>query len=119
RMQYVTAEADYGTAAAVRNATHLLCDERVLVISGDVLTDFDLSVAIAAHEQRGAEASILLTSVENPLAFGIVIVDQQTGRIERFLEKPTWGEVFSDTINTGIYLLEPEARRRIPEKTNF
>lgn len=119
RMQYVTAEADYGTAGAVRNATHLLGDERVLVISGDVLTDFDLSEAVAAHEARGAEASILLTSVENPLAFGIVIVDQQTGRIERFLEKPTWGEVFSDTINTGIYLLEPEALRRIPEKTNF
>ncbi len=119
RMQYVTAEADYGTAGAVRNATHLLGDERVLVISGDVLTDFDLSEAVAAHEARGAESSILLTSVENPLAFGIVIVDQQTGRIERFLEKPTWGEVFSDTINTGIYLLEPEALRRIPEKTNF
>ncbi|HEU5209738.1 MAG TPA: sugar phosphate nucleotidyltransferase [Longimicrobiales bacterium] len=119
RMQYVTAEADYGTAGAVRNAAHLLGDERVLVISGDVLTDFDLTEAVQAHEQRGAEATILLTSVENPLAFGIVIVDQQTGRIERFLEKPTWGEVFSDTINTGIYLLEPEALRRIPEKTNF
>lgn len=119
RMQYVTAEADYGTAGAVRNAAHLLGDERVLVISGDVLTDFDLTEAVHAHEQRGAEATILLTSVENPLAFGIVIVDQQTGRIERFLEKPTWGEVFSDTINTGIYLLEPEALRRVPEKTNF
>lgn len=119
RMQYVTAEADYGTAGAVRNAAHLLGDERVLVISGDVLTDFDLTEAVQVHEQRNAEATILLTSVENPLAFGIVIVDQETGRIERFLEKPTWGEVFSDTINTGIYILEPAALRRIPEKTNF
>jgi mannose-1-phosphate guanylyltransferase / phosphomannomutase len=52
--------------------------------------------------------------VENPLAFGIVIARRETGRIERFLEKPTWGEVFSDTINTGIYILEPEALRRVP-----
>jgi mannose-1-phosphate guanylyltransferase / phosphomannomutase len=117
-MQYVTAEADYGTAGAVRNASHLLGDDRVIVISGDVLTDFDLGVAIRSHEERGAEATIALTSVENPLAFGIVIVDESTGRIERFLEKPTWGEVFSDTINTGIYILEPEALQRVPQKTN-
>lgn len=119
RMRYVTADADYGTAGAVRNAAELIGDERVLVISGDVLTDFDLSAAIRSHEERGAEASLLLTSVENPLAFGIVIADEETGRIERFLEKPTWGEVFSDTINTGIYLLEPSALARVPWRTNF
>jgi mannose-1-phosphate guanylyltransferase / phosphomannomutase len=117
-MQYVTAESDFGTAGAVRNASHLLGDDRVLVISGDVLTDFDLGAAIRSHEERRAEATIALTAVENPLAFGIVIVDEATGRIERFLEKPTWGEVFSDTINTGIYILEPEALRRVPEQTN-
>lgn len=117
-MSYVTAEADYGTAGAVRNAGELVMGERVIVISGDVLTDFDLGEAIASHEQRGAEATIALTSVENPLAFGIVIADTETGRIERFLEKPTWGEVFSDTINTGIYILEPDALARVPEQTN-
>jgi mannose-1-phosphate guanylyltransferase / phosphomannomutase len=117
-MQYVTAEADYGTAGAVRNAADLLDDDRVIVISGDVLTDFDLRAAIRSHEERGAEATIALTAVENPLAFGIVIIDEATGRIERFLEKPTWGEVFSDTINTGIYILEPEALQRVPLHTN-
>jgi mannose-1-phosphate guanylyltransferase/phosphomannomutase len=117
-MQYVTADADYGTAGAVRNATELLGDDRIIVISGDVLTDFDLTEAIRSHEQRQAEATIALTSVENPLAFGIVIVDDATGRIVRFLEKPTWGEVFSDTINTGIYILEPDALRRVPPHTN-
>ena len=117
-MRYATAEADYGTAGAVRNAGELVLDDRVIVISGDVLTDFDLGVAIAEHERRGAEATIALTSVENPLAYGIVIVDQETGRIERFLEKPTWGEVFSDTINTGIYILEPQALLRLPPRTN-
>ncbi|HSJ06241.1 MAG TPA: sugar phosphate nucleotidyltransferase, partial [Longimicrobiales bacterium] len=117
-MKYVTADADYGTAGAVRNAADLLGDERVIVISGDVLTDFDLGAAIRSHEERAAEATIALTSVENPLAFGIVILDQATGRIDRFLEKPTWGEVFSDTINTGIYILEPEALQRVPSATN-
>jgi mannose-1-phosphate guanylyltransferase / phosphomannomutase len=118
-MQYVTADADYGTAGAVRNAADLLGDDRVIVISGDVLTDFDLGDAIRSHEERRAEATIALTGVENPLAFGIVILDEATGRIERFLEKPTWGEVFSDTINTGIYILEAEALRRVPHRTNF
>ena len=118
RMRYATADADYGTAGAVRNAWELLAGERVLVISGDVLTDFDLGAIVRSHEERGAEATIALTSVDNPLAFGIVIVDEETGRIERFLEKPTWGEVFSDTINTGIYVLEPEALERVPHRTN-
>ena len=119
RMQYVTADADYGTAGAVRNAADLIGDERVLVISGDVLTDFDIGAAIREHEERNADATIALTSVENPLAFGIVIVDRHTGRIVRFLEKPTWGEIFSDTINTGIYILEPSALQRVPVRTNY
>src|SRR5690606_25886372 len=119
RIRYVTADADYGTAGAVRYASDLLEGDRVLVISGDVLTDFDLTRLIEEHEARGAEATITLTSMENPLAFGIVIVDNETGRIERFLEKPTWGEVFSDTINTGIYVLEPEALERVPPRTNM
>jgi mannose-1-phosphate guanylyltransferase/phosphomannomutase len=118
RMEYVTADADYGTAGAVRNAGELVLGGRTLVISGDVLTDFDLGAAVAEHEARGAAATIALTSVENPLAYGIVIVDKETGRVERFLEKPTWGEVFSDTINTGIYILEPEALERIAPGTN-
>jgi mannose-1-phosphate guanylyltransferase/phosphomannomutase len=117
-MRYVTADADYGTAGAVRNAGDLILDDRTIVISGDVLTDFDLTAAIRSHEERVAEATIALTSVENPLAFGIVIADEESGRIERFLEKPTWGEVFSDTINTGIYILEPEALQRVPARTN-
>jgi mannose-1-phosphate guanylyltransferase/phosphomannomutase len=103
----------------VRNADALIGDDRILIISGDVLTDFDLSQAVADHESRGAEATIALTSVQNPLAFGIVIAEPGSGRIERFLEKPTWGEVFSDTINTGIYILEPEALQRVPQRTNY
>ncbi|MBI4545780.1 MAG: NTP transferase domain-containing protein [Gemmatimonadetes bacterium] len=118
RLQYVTADADYGTAGAVRYAAELLGGERLLVISGDILTDFDLTAAVEEHVARGAEATIVLTPVENPLAYGIVIVDARTRRVERFLEKPTWGEVFSDTINTGIYVLEPGALERVPAGTS-
>jgi mannose-1-phosphate guanylyltransferase / phosphomannomutase len=119
KMAYVKAEADYGTAGSVRNATKGL-HERIMVISGDVLTDFDLSRAIHFHEERKALATIVLTHVQNPLQFGVVITAQD-GKITRFLEKPSWGEVFSDTINTGIYILEPEVLEMIPyrEDTDF
>jgi mannose-1-phosphate guanylyltransferase/phosphomannomutase len=112
RISYVTPAADLGTAGAVRFAAGER-REPVLVISGDVLTDFDLAAAMAFHRGRGAEATMVLTRVESPLAYGIVIVDE-SGRIVRFLEKPSWGEVFSDTINTGIYLLEPDVVGAIP-----
>ena len=106
RMVYATEETPLGTAGSVLNARDEL-DERFLVISGDVLTDIDLSAVVDFHEQKGALATLALCSVENPLEFGIVITHED-GSIERFLEKPTWGQVFSDTINTGIYVLEPE-----------
>jgi mannose-1-phosphate guanylyltransferase/phosphomannomutase len=105
RMRYATEETPLGTAGSVRNAIDEL-DETFLVISGDVLTDVDLSAVVKQHQEVGALASIALKRVENPLEFGIVIT-RPDGSIERFLEKPTWGQVFSDTINTGIYVLEP------------
>jgi mannose-1-phosphate guanylyltransferase/phosphomannomutase len=112
RMTYATPTADLGTAGAVKFAAGDL-GEPVLVISGDVLTDFDLQAAVRSHQQRGAEASIVLTRVDSPLAYGIVIIDE-SGRIVRFLEKPSWGEVFSDTINTGIYILDPSVLAAVP-----
>ncbi|UCE25703.1 MAG: NTP transferase domain-containing protein [Candidatus Zixiibacteriota bacterium] len=116
-MDYVKPDDDYGTAGAVRYALDNVT-EPVLIISGDLITDFNLSEAIEWHLQKKSQATILLTRMENPLAYGIVITDQE-GRIVRFLEKPSWGEAFSDTINTGIYILEPEAAKLIPPKTNF
>ena len=104
-IQYATEETPLGTAGSVRNAADAL-DERFLVISGDVLTDIDLGKVVAFHEEKGALATIGLVPVENPLEFGIVITGEN-GSIERFLEKPSWGQVFSDTINTGIFVLEP------------
>ncbi|HUO58473.1 MAG TPA: mannose-1-phosphate guanyltransferase [bacterium] len=118
QMQYKAAESDLGTAGSVKNCQPMIGKERFVVISGDVLTDFDLTAAIKFHEQNKAKATMILTRVENPLAFGVVITDKD-GRIERFLEKPTWGEVFSDTVNTGIYILEPEVLDLIPEKVDY
>ncbi|HEY2215592.1 MAG TPA: sugar phosphate nucleotidyltransferase [Acidimicrobiales bacterium] len=113
RMVYATEETPLGTAGSVRNAMDEL-DERFLVISGDVLTDIDLTSVIDFHEKNQAMATLALCAVENPLEFGIVIT-REDGSIERFLEKPGWGQVFSDTINTGIYVLEPEIFDLIPE----
>ena len=117
KMQYRKAEADYGTAGSVRNAADFL-DERFIIISGDVLTDFDLTKAIEFHESKKAKATLVLTRATNPLAFGVVITDNN-GKITRFLEKPSWGEVFSDTINTGIYIIEPEVLKLIPYQKEF
>jgi mannose-1-phosphate guanylyltransferase/phosphomannomutase len=113
RMRYATEESPLGTAGSVGNAADEL-DDTFLVISGDVLTDIDLGAFVKAHRDSGAFASIALKRVENPLEFGIVIT-RPDGMIERFLEKPTWGQVFSDTINTGIYVLEPSVFELIPE----
>lgn len=117
KMNYVKAVADYGTAGAVRNAAEYL-KERFIIISGDVLTDFDLTAAIKFHEEKGSMATLLLTRVEMPLQYGIVMTDED-GKITRFLEKPSWGQVFSDTINTGIYILEPEVLDLIPYQEEF
>jgi len=105
RMLYATEESPLGTAGSVRNAMDVL-DETFLVVAGDALTDIDLGAVMKAHRASDAFASIALKRVENPVEFGIVIT-REDGTIERFLEKPTWGEVFSDTINTNIYVLEP------------
>src|SRR6266498_1009616 len=112
-LQYATEEMPLGTAGSVKNAEAALRDETCLVISGDALTDIDLSAMIRSHKKSGALVTIGLTRVPNPLEFGIIIVDDD-GRIQRFLEKPTWGQVFSDTVNTGIYVMEPEVLADVP-----
>ncbi len=111
-IEYSVEEQPLGTAGSVRLASEAL-DDTFLVISGDALCDVDLGALVEAHKERKAAVTIGLKSVDNPLEFGIVVTDED-GRIERFLEKPSWGQVFSDTINTGIYVLEPEVLKHIP-----
>ena len=105
------------TAGSVKNAASFL-DDTFLVISGDALTDFDLQQAIEFHRQKGGLATLVLTTVEKPLEYGVVITNAD-GQITQFLEKPGWGEVFSDTVNTGIYILEPEILKFIPAAAKF
>src|SRR5450755_4681988 len=112
-LQYATEEMPLGTAGSVRNAEDALRDEPFLVISGDALTDMDLTSLVKFHKDKGALVTVALTRVPDPLEFGIVIADEE-GRIQRFLEKPTWGQVFSDTVNTGIYVMEPEVLDEVP-----
>jgi mannose-1-phosphate guanylyltransferase/phosphomannomutase len=111
-IEYSVEESPLGTAGSVRLASGRL-DDTFLVISGDALCDFDLTEVVDFHREKGAVATIALKSVDNPLEFGIVVTDSD-GRVERFLEKPSWSQVFSDTINTGVYVLEPEVLRHVP-----
>jgi mannose-1-phosphate guanylyltransferase / phosphomannomutase len=112
-LQYATEEMPLGTAGSVRNAEDALRDEPFLVISGDALTDMDLTALVNFHQEKGALVTVGLARMPNPLEFGIVIT-QEDGRIQRFLEKPTWGQVFSDTVNTGLYVIEPEVLAEVP-----
>ncbi|MBE9210913.1 mannose-1-phosphate guanyltransferase [Nostoc sp. LEGE 06077] len=104
-----------GTAGCVKNIAELL-DETFLVISGDSITDFDLTAALEFHQQKQSKATLILTRVPNPIEFGVVITDE-AGKIKRFLEKPSTSEIFSDTVNTGIYILEPEVLDYLPVNT--
>ena len=108
-----------GTAGCVKNIAELL-DDTFLVISGDSITDFDLRSAIEYHKQKNAKATLVLARVPNPVEFGVVITDKNQ-RICRFLEKPSTSEIFSDTVNTGTYILEPEVLEYLPanEESDF
>lgn len=113
RMMYAVEEDQpLGTAGCIKNIEELL-RETFLVISGDSVTDFDLRKAIEFHQSHHSQATIVLARVPNPLEFGVVITNEQ-GQIQRFMEKPSTSEVFSDTVNTGIYILEPEVLSYLP-----
>jgi mannose-1-phosphate guanylyltransferase / phosphomannomutase len=109
----VEEEQPLGTAGCVKNIQQWL-DDTFITISGDAIADFDLQQAIAFHREKKSKATLILTRVPNPVDFGVVITDPD-GRINRFLEKPSLSEIFSDTVNTGTYILEPEVLDYLPE----
>ncbi|HEX9116745.1 MAG TPA: sugar phosphate nucleotidyltransferase [Anaerolineae bacterium] len=112
-IEYVIEESPLGTAGSVKNAASFVCDdEPFLVISGDALTDFDLSAIVDYHRQHKALVTVALYHVPDPLDYGVVNMDG-SGRITQFLEKPGWGEVTSDMVNTGIYVIQPEVLDRV------
>ena len=112
-LRYYIEQTPLGTAGGVRQARDFL-NETFVVLSGDGVTDFDISRALAFHRERRALATLVLKHADNPLEYGVVDVDAQ-GRVRSFHEKPDWSEVVSDTVNTGIYILEPEVLDRVPE----
>src|SRR6186713_1184254 len=114
-IRYIVEPAPLGTAGAVRYAGDNLT-ESVVVFNGDVLTQIDLAAVLALHRERKARATIVLTPVENPSAYGLVETDA-SGNIQRFLEKPKPEEITCNTINAGIYVLEPDTFDRIPKDT--
>ena len=114
-LRYVVEPAPLGTAGAVRYAAQSLHDS-VVVFNGDILTQVDLAAVIARHRERRAKATIVLTPVENPAAYGLVETDPDSN-IRRFIEKPNADEITCDTINAGIYVLEPDTFDRIPKDT--
>ena len=117
RINYTVEASPLGTAGAYRHATDLI-KETTIVFNGDVLTDIDLNEVIHFHREKNAVATIVLTPVANPSAYGLVETAAD-GRIRRFLEKPKPEEVTCNTINAGIYILEPKVLDYIPQGESF
>lgn len=105
-IEYSIEDEPLGTAGSIKKIADRL-KEPFLIVSGDAVADFDFTEFVRFHNEKKSKASIILKKVENPLEFGIVITSKDSS-IKKFLEKPTWGEVFTDTVNTGIYCLDPE-----------
>jgi mannose-1-phosphate guanylyltransferase/phosphomannomutase len=112
-LSYFDEKTPLGTAGSVRRAARE-AKNTFFVLSGDGLTDADLSKALAFHQKKGALATLVLKRVSVPLPYGVVMTDE-AGRVTRFIEKPSWSRVFSDLVNTGVYILEKELLREIPE----
>lgn len=112
-IRYAAEEEPLGTAGALKNAAPFLDSEPVIVLNGDILTDLDLGQVLQTHRQTSAWATLTLVEVDDPTRYGLVILDRR-GRVQRFLEKPSWDEVSARTINAGIYVLEPSVFDYIP-----
>ncbi len=116
-IQYCMEERPLGTAGGVKNAEKYL-DEAFVVISGDVFTNINLAEMLDFHKKKGSLLTIALRRALDPTQFGIALLDGDQ-RVVRYLEKPSWDEVFSDLINMGIYIIEPEILQYIPEREDY
>ena len=111
-------EVPLGTAGAIKNAASFVGDETFFAFNGDILSDMDLGGALDFHRQRGAEATIMLTPVDDPSAYGVVPTDED-GRVQGFIEKPPAAEAPTNMINAGVYIFEPSLLDRIPEGVEY
>jgi NDP-sugar pyrophosphorylase family protein len=117
KLHYVHEKEPLGTGGAIRNASRFV-DGPVVIFNGDILTDLNLTEMISRHRSKKSFVTIALTRVKDPTLFGLVETDK-TGRVESFLEKPSWDEITTNTINAGIYVFEREAVNLIPPGVNF
>lgn len=117
KLRYVVEPSPLGTGGAIKYAARGV-DDTVVVFNGDVMTSVDVAAVVAQHRARQAKATIVLTPVDNPSAYGLVETDAD-GNVRRFLEKPSADEITCDTINAGIYVLEPDTLERIPKDTVY
>ncbi|MDQ3924371.1 MAG: NDP-sugar synthase [Actinomycetota bacterium] len=115
-MDYAVEDRALGTAGGIKNTEDYLDGEPLVVVNGDVLSGMNLRVAIEKHNESDALATIVLISVEDPTAYGLVEVDHDM-QVHRFIEKPAADEVTTNLVNAGIYVLEPEVLGMIPEGT--
>jgi len=113
---YFIEETPLGTAGGIKSAQSFL-DESFIVISGDSITNLNITKAVEFHKEKKAIATLILTKVDLPLDYGVVLTNED-GSITGFLEKPSWGEIFSDTVNTGTYILEPDIFNYIEPNKN-
>jgi NDP-sugar pyrophosphorylase family protein len=116
RIRYAVEETPLGTGGAVKNAEPWL-DDTTIVFNGDVLTDVDLPAVVETHRRTRAAATLVLTPVPNPSAYGLVETDAE-GRVRRFIEKPDPAQVTTDTINAGIYVLDTATLALMPPAVN-
>jgi len=118
QLRYVVEPTPLGTGGAIKFAAGDTRGEPVVVFNGDVFTSVDLPAVLALHRERKARATIVLTPVDDPMAYGLVETDPQ-GNVARFVEKPTPDQIRCDTINAGIYVLDPGTFDRIPKDTVY
>ncbi|MCX7614986.1 MAG: sugar phosphate nucleotidyltransferase, partial [Clostridiales bacterium] len=117
-LECVTEHEPMGTAGSVKLCREFIGNEDFLVISGDAVCDFDLSKAAKYHSENGADVTVITCRNTSPTKYGLVLCNDR-GDIEGFLEKPSWNQVFSDLVNTGIYFIKPSVLDKIPDKTTF
>ncbi|MFH1149519.1 MAG: NDP-sugar synthase [Actinomycetota bacterium] len=118
RIVHVTEDRPLGTCGAIKNVERHLGDGPVIVCNGDILTDLDIGALVEYHRIKGATVTITLTPVEDPTAYGLVPLDDE-GRIEEFLEKPTWDQVVTNLINAGTYVMDPAVLEQVPRDTEY
>jgi len=114
KIYYSIEKNPLGTAGAVKNAEKYFDDGPMIVFNGDILTNIDIAHLVSFHKKKKAKITIALTEVEDPTPYGLVITDE-AGRVEKFLEKPSWESVTTKNINAGIYVIDPSVFNDVPK----